>query len=471
MLTVVTSPNLEGTFMLLDQIFQPFIKQRPVCVLARAVLERILDPHHLDALFDQHAQTQYTHQLLFSSLAELMSQVVLGVHPSVYAAFRAWEARLPVGDQALYEKLQHVELPVAAALVHDSARRVAPVLEALQATLPPWLKGYHTKIIDGNHLEATEHRLKELRTTWAAPLPGKGLVVLDQPTLTASAVLLTEDGQAQERSLLDGLLPLVQRRDLWLADRNFCTFGVLFGIVCRKAAFVIRQHGTVKGSSVGERQACGRCPTGRVFEQRLRLRNDQGQVLVVRRITVELDTPTRDGDTEIHILTNLPERAAPAPRVAALYQQRWTIEGLFLEAATTLQCEINTLCYPKAALFAFCLGLLACNAVALLKGALRGAHGREAVEEKVSGYYLALEIRQTYDGMMVAIPEAHWRVFRGGSDGEFAAVLQEVAGQVVLRRYRKTPRGPKKPPPQRTRYQNGAHVATSKVLAERKGHT
>jgi hypothetical protein len=38
----------------------------------------------------------------------------------------------------------------------------------------------------------------------------------------------------------------------------------------------------------------------------------------VRRITVELDQPTRDGDRTIHILTNLPAATADAVQVAAL---------------------------------------------------------------------------------------------------------------------------------------------------------
>src|SRR4029077_8131656 len=105
-----------------------------------------------------------------------------------------------------------------------------------------------------------------------------------------------------------------------------------------------------------------------------RLRTDEGQVLVVRRVTVELDQPTRDGDTEIHILTNLPLKDAPAVKVAELYRRRWTIEGLFLEVEQTLACEVKTLAYPKAALFAFCVGLLAANAVAVLKAALRAVH-------------------------------------------------------------------------------------------------
>jgi hypothetical protein len=456
--------------MLLDPIFQRFVEERPVCVLARAVLQRLLDPDALDALFERTAQHQYTHELLFSALAELLGQVVLGVHPSVHAAYQALAERLPVSDQAVYDKLRHVELAVSQALVRDSARRAAPVIRALGAALPDWLPGYHVKILDGNHLEASEHRLAELRTTWAAPLPGKGLVVLDQPTMTVAAVLLTEDGQAQERSLLPDVLPLVERGDLWLGDRNFCTFRFLFTIAARGAGFVIRQHGTVVGQPLGPRQAKGRCPTGLVFEQRLRLRDGDGAVLDVRRVTVVLDQPTEDGDTEIHILSNLPARQAPAATVAELYRRRWTIEGLFLEVATTLACEIDTLCYPKAALFAFSLGLLAANAAAVLKAALRAAHGEERVRAAVSGYYLALEVRQAWDGMMVAIPAAHWAAFGQLSDAEMATVLREVAARVKLARYQKHPRGPKKKPPPRSRYRNGAHVATAKILAARKSH-
>ena len=33
-------------------VFQSFISERPVCVMARAVLERMLDADRLDALFE-----------------------------------------------------------------------------------------------------------------------------------------------------------------------------------------------------------------------------------------------------------------------------------------------------------------------------------------------------------------------------------------------------------------------------------
>jgi hypothetical protein len=53
--------------------------------------------------------------------------------------------------------------------------------------------------------------------------------------------------------------------------------------------------------------------------------------------------------------------------------------------AATLSAEIDTLAYPKAALFCFCVGLAAYNVVSVLKGALRAAHGEKKVTEEVSG--------------------------------------------------------------------------------------
>ena len=434
--------------------------------MARGVLERVFDPQRIDRLFADTAERQYTRNLLFSTLVDLLSHVVLGWQPSVHAAYQQFADQLPVSDQAVYDKLQHVEPAVAAALVHDAAQRLRPVIEMLGATFKPWLPGYRLKILDGNHLAATEHRLAELRHTWAAPLPGKALVVLDQQTMLVTDVCLAEDGQAQERSLLDNIWPLVQQGDLWLADRNFCTLELLTTVAARSAAFVVRQHGTLKGELLGRRVPKGRCETGQVFEQKLRVRH-KDQVLVVRRVTVVLDQPTRDGDTEIHVLTNLSAAAATARQVADVYRRRWTIEGLFLEVSQTLDCEIKTLAYPKAALLALCLGLVAYNAVALLKAALRAAHGA-AETAQLSGYYLALEIRQTYDGMMVAIPAEHWSVFGSFSDAQLARVLKELALKVSLPRYQKHPRGPKKKPPRRTKYQHGEHVATAKIIAARK---
>lgn len=449
---------------MLPQAFQNFVEQRPVCVMARAVLENLFRPGRLDARFERVAQRQYTRTLLFSALVELLLAVVLCVEPSVYAGYRRRRKRLGVSDQAVYDKLDHLELATAVALVEDSAHQAAAVIDALAARRRPWLEGYRTRVIDGNHLSATEHRPKVLRTTWAAALPGKVLDVIEPETGLSTHVFLTEDGHAQERSLLDSVPPLVRPRDLWIADRNFCTLKFLFGIAGAGASFIIRQHGPLKGRLRGRRRLAGVGASGRVYEQELELTCD-GRTLRLRRVTVDLDRPTRDGDSQLHLLSNLPADV-PAVTAAALYAKRWTIEGLFYEVTQTLACEIDTLAYPKAALFVFCLALVAANAVAVIKAALRAAHGEEQADE-LSGYYLALEIEQAHDGMMVALPPPRWAPFRAMTARQFAEALQEMAAHVDRSLYRKSRRGPKKPPPKRGRYKNGGHVSTYKLLTQR----
>jgi len=449
---------------MLPRAFQNFVKERPICVMAQAVLENLFRPERHDELFERVAERQYTRTLLFSALVELMFAVVLCIEPSVYTGYRHRKKRLRVSDQAVYDKLDRMEPAVAAALVEDSAQQAANVIDALKARREPWLPGYRVRILDGNHLSATQHRLDVLRTTWAAPLPGTVLDVIDPETGLSTNVFLTPDGHAQERSLLDEVLAVVEKRDVWIADRNFCTLKFLFGIAAAGGYFIIRQHGTLKGQLRGTRCFRGTGPSGKVYERMIEL-TYEGKTRKFRRITVQLAQPTRDGDLELHILTNLPTRVS-AVTVAKLYGKRWTIETLFYEVTQTLACEIDTMAYPKAALFTFCLALVVANAVAVIKAALRAVHG-EIKADELSGYYLALEIEQAYDGMMVALPPPRWTRFRRMTAEQFAAVLQEIAAHVDLALYRKTTRGPKKPPPKRSRYKNGGHVSTYKLLKER----
>ena len=227
---------------MLPAAFLPFIENRPIGVLARAITERFFEAEHLDALFREVAVRQHQRELLFSSVVDLMQSVVLGFDPSVFAAYTKRQKTVPVSDQSLYNKLNAMELGVSAALVRDSARRAAEAIDELQARRPSWLPGYRVRILDGNAPTATEHRLAPLRDTWAAPLPGKVLVVMDPELGLACDAFLTPDGHAQERSLLDEVLKTVREKDVWIADRNFCTLKFLFKIAGKQAIFLIRQH-------------------------------------------------------------------------------------------------------------------------------------------------------------------------------------------------------------------------------------
>jgi len=344
--------------MLLDTIFAPFVKERPICVMARAVLERLLDAPRLDALFARTAQQQYTRELLFSSLVQLMSEVVLGGPPPVHAASQANKATIGVSTTALYNKLDRVETGVAAALVRDSAELAEPVVKALQASHPRWVPGYQIKVLDGNHLSATAHRLKELRGTWAAPLPGQALVVLDQQRMLITDVFLHEDGHAQERRLIAQVLQHVREDQLWIEDRNFCTLGLMFGMARRGAAFVVRQPGQFSGELRGRARRQGTARSGPVDEQPRLVRDpDSGETRRVRRITIKLQEPTRAGAPVLHMLSNVPLPRASAAPLARLYGKRWSSATAFWESTTTLSCEITTWGYPKAALLTVCLAL------------------------------------------------------------------------------------------------------------------
>ena len=79
--------------------------------MARLAIERALGRERLDALFVEHAQAQYTRQLLFSALVDLMSLVVCNAHSKVSAAYRAVADTLPASLTAVYEKLKGVEKP------------------------------------------------------------------------------------------------------------------------------------------------------------------------------------------------------------------------------------------------------------------------------------------------------------------------------------------------------------------------
>ena len=455
--------------MLLGKCFTQFIQDSPISVMMRGIVEYAFEEKRLNDLFENTAETQYTRTLHFSTVADLMSEVVFDISPSIGAAYQVNIGEMTVSRKSVYNKLNGIEPRISAALVGDSVAQFAPVIEKLRATLPPLLRGYRTKILDGNHFSATEHRIEELRTIGDAPLPGKALVVLDPQLKLAIHVFPCEDGHAQERSLLDQVLPCVEKEDLWIEDRNFCTLGFLFGIRSRGAAFLVRQHASLPGRLRDRRNYVGRIETGRVYEQSMEITDPKtGATLAIRRITVKLYQPTRDGDTELHILTNVPRKAGNALKLAKLYAKRWTIETMFQELTETLTCEIKTLGYPKAAVFAFCLALVAYNGISVIKAALRSVHGADTVEENVSGYYLSLEISKTYTGMMIAIPPKHWTVFRDMSVARLAMVLKELAHYVDLSKYQKHPRGPKKPRPERTYAGRSNHVSTARILAKRK---
>jgi IS4 transposase len=452
--------------MIMDTVVQRFVEQTPVTVMARLTLQCALDATWIDTLFEQHRQTQYTRELLFSTTVEVMSVVAVGLQPSVHAAAKACKD-LPVSITALYDKINRTEPDIVRALVQGSAERLEPVLQPMRQAAPT-VPGYRLRILDGNHLAASEKRLKPLRGFRGAALPGQSLVVYDPDTGLVVDLVPCEDAHCQERSLMDPLLQAAQPDELWIGDRNFCTRPILAGWHGRGSAFLVREHGRTPNPSVCTAlRKIGRIATGRVWEQQVSIDDDAGQPLVLRRIELQLDTPTEDGDTVIRLLTNLPSEKVDAKQAAQLYRRRWQIENLFQKIESALNSEIATLGQPRAALLAFGVAVLAHNVLAVLQTAVTAQHKLvEAGKMELSAYFLALQIRAHYAGMMVAVAACTWQAFEALTPKQLARTLLQIASKADVRQLCKHPRGPKaeKKKGYVSASQARKHVSTARVL-------
>ncbi len=393
---------------MINAIFSQFIEATPVTVMVRGIMERIFEPSALDELFKTHAVKQYTRELLFSNLVSLMSLVVSGIHPSVSAAYKALEKDLGVSRPALYGKLNGMELGISQALVRYSASNLKSVIAELKVNQRQLLAGYEVKIADGNHLSGTDHRLKVLRDNLAKALPGKSIAVLDPQSMLVTDIFHGSDGHAQERTMLPELLETVQAQQVWIADRNFCTRQFLLGIAHKGGYFIIRQHKSLPVEEISPLSKIGTSETGEVFEQQIQITNVDGLSLQLRRVVIVLNKPTRHGDKQVALLTHLPSSVADAETITKLYLRRWNIEGMFQVITDTFNCELNTLGYPKAALFVFCVAIVSFNILSTVKAALQSVHGVGKVEAGLSNYYLVEEVQATYRGMAIALPAPLW---------------------------------------------------------------
>ncbi len=190
--------------------------------------------------------------------------------------------------------------------------------------------------------------------------------------------------------------------------------------------------------------------------------SDEDDAMTVRRITVELDEPTRDGDKVIHVLTNLPSDVY-ATEVGELYRHRWEEETAFNVLQMTLTCEHSGIGHPKAATFLFCMSLLAFNLRQTIFAALYATHDEEEVEE-TSHFHISKNVSDKTEGMLIAITEDEWTELIPSTIKGLASLLMRIARKIDLSEYRKSRRGPKKKKPHRSRNVASSHLSTAKLL-------
>jgi hypothetical protein len=454
--------------MVLPAILDPFAKGAAPAVMTRIALDWMIDATSIDPILDDVAQGQYSREFLLGHFVEVMADVACGFRPSPRAAFLKRQFDRIASVSAFYRKLGRMELAVSAAIVRETADRAFHLIAAAQGLLPEPVPGYAARILDGNIVTGTDHRIAVTRSTRSAALPGMSLAIYEPISGLVRDIVLEENAHTQERALLDQVA--IEPGQLWIMDRNFCVRTFLFRILRTEAFFLVRWHkSTLPFEPIEPLRSVGRSDTGEISEQPIWVDDPecQGRRYRLRRIVLRLDQPARNRETEIVLITNLPD-SVPADLCCQVYRRRWEIEGHFQKLTDLLHCEIPSLGYPRAALFAFSMSVVAGNALAVLKGGLRSVHGDEVVAE-LSNYALVNDIAGVYPGMMIAVPPPEWSFAERRSVDQVAELLTELAAQVPVERMRRSRRGPKKP---RTAKSSGSrihHVATKKLLDKARG--
>jgi hypothetical protein len=452
--------------VILPAILDPFVEGAPAAVMTRLALDWIIDGTPLDRILQDVADAQFERELTLRHLVDVMLDVACGFRPTPRAAYLRRDLERVASPSAFYRKLGRMELAVTEEVVRCTAARARQLVRAGGGTLPEPIPVYSARIIDGNVLSGTEHRIEPLRTTWSAGLPGMSLAIYEPATGLVTDLILEEDAHTQERALFDRI-PIEPGRT-YIADRNFCVRSLLARIVAADSFFLIRWHrSSLPFRATSRLHRRGRCRSGAIIEQTIEVTDEDGVVHPLRRIVLELDEPTRDGETQIVLITNLPAEVKAAACCAA-YADRWEIEGHYQALTDLLHCEIPSLGRPRAALFAFAMSAVAGNALGVLKANLREAHGEEIAWE-VSDFALVDEAAEDYPGMMKAVPPAAWPRAAEHEAEEVAAVLTEVAAKVPVHRMFRCRRGPKKPRPKRSRGNRVHHVSNKKLLDQARG--
>jgi len=448
-------------------VIERFERYAPASVMARLALEQALPAPWMDEVFETYRQRQYPRELMFSSIVELMTLVTLGMRPSLHAAARQHGA-LPVSLAALYDKVKRSEPAVLRGLVSGSAQRLRPVVDELGG--PASLSGWQLRIVDGNHLPASDKRLKVLRGHRGAALPGHSLVAYDPDAGLVCDMVACEDAYESERV---GVLPLLERAQpgqLWIADRHFCTHTLLHSLAHSGAHFLVREHARhPRLAQQGGWSEPMRSDTGTVREQTIAVEGIHAQTIrgvaqqgapssapdgapapsgadsvpgAWRRIQLTLDTPTEAGEHTIGLWTNLPT-TVDAATLAQLYRKRWRIEDMFQRLESVLHSEIKSLGHPRAALLGFAVAVLAYNVLSLLQRAVEHAHREQTPDLQVSTYHLSVQVKSGYEGMLIAVPAEHWPSAASQDPQTLAQTLLRLAKRISPQQVATSKRGPK----------------------------
>ncbi len=132
-----------------------------------------------------------------------------------------------------------------------------------------------------------------------------------------------------------------------------------------------------------------------------------------------------------------------------------------------LNCEMETLAYPGAALFGFTVAMVVFNALSVLMAAMQAVHGQDVMENEFSTYYMA----NMQASLNEIVDEQDWDIFLSISSALMATWLLTTATKVNLKKYKKAKTRKRQPAGQtkvRHNDKGKPHVSTARLLPQRK---
>lgn len=456
---------MEPAEQVLGQLLKIVETEATPGLMAALVMEKVLSAPALDALADRSCSAQYTKKLLFSTCFELLFAVSCNTYPSLFSAVKFRKIPLHASLNALYGKVSRVEPSTCESLLSHVYSGCRTLLDPMKDVLfPSPLAGLEVRVWDGNHLPATQRRIRELRDVAAAPLPGFCLVMLDPQRGLLEELIAESDAHAGERTRLPEVATKSRKGVCNIFDRNFCVVSFLHTLESQQKLFLVRQHSQVECLEIDEEKQVADNDERTIWEQRVQIGAGE-HAMIVRRIHIRVKEGTKRGEKDLYLLTNLPESFG-AEAISAAYRWRWRIEVAFRWLESLFASEINTLSFPRAALFSFSVACCAFNVLSVVKAAIRGALGRPTAEQ-VSDYQLGLAMTRDFSPIVLAVAAALYQNFAQKPVYLLVDELYRLARLLQLRHFTKA-KAPKKkkPPTQKTRFLDTPHVSTQRVLTQ-----
>jgi Transposase DDE domain len=235
-------------------------------------------------------------------------------------------------------------------LIHDS---LAWNLERNTLGAEHWLEGRAVKIVDGTTCSMPDTAANQQdwpQSSWQKPGLGFPLLKLVGLFSLGSGALLqyaTGNLHVHESQLFRRLWESLQKHDIILADRGFCSYAAIASLILRGVDSVMRLHQMRKADfrsgkalGKGERLVTWTKPAQRTSAWSAAEFAALPASLVLRMIRLEVAAPGFRTRRVILVTTLLDQELYPAEEIRSLYGQRWSVELHFHQLKTILHLDI-----------------------------------------------------------------------------------------------------------------------------------